>query len=174
MTMRTYLNQSIVNFNYNLLGSGENDIKFADISLPLHIQIYDDGLPDDLNEFYQLIRNDKLSLMFKLFKFRSYTSIIEDYKTHSSNKLLIGCIYQGMGFNVSLYYDIKNMYYFFIEQGGNSYLTCSSNEENLNWLGPITVDKQFHKIKDCFDLINNINCKYLDDMMFLHSAYLVN
>jgi hypothetical protein len=176
MTLRTYLNQSRVNFNINKLGT-TSDIKFSDIKLPFHIQLYDDGLSDDLNEFYQFIKDDKLNLMFKLFRFRSYIDIISDYKeliNENKTKLLIGYIYQGMGYYVSLYYDIEREYYFFIEQGGNNYLTCDYNDNILYNLGPITKEKQFATIKECLDLINDINCQYFDDMKFLQCPYLVN
>lgn len=178
--LKEYLQQAKFNYYSHKLGS-ETDFSYYDIKQPLHIQYYDNSLPDDLTEFYQLINYDTLSFSFKMFRFKSYNELNNEYYdniyTKQTTKLHIGDIYQGMGYYVSLFYDYSTKCYYFMKQGGSEYITRSNTAVNLQNLTPSNITTsnkyRFNTIEECLNLINRINCQYYDDMKFLNSEFVI-
>lgn len=134
----------------------------------------DEQIPFDLNEFYCFINNNTVNMNFKMFDFKSYSKLLEDYNNqHNKNTLHIGDIYQGMGYYVALYYDFYNNYYFFMEQGGSCGVVRYENEKKLRNKNTIPKNKQFASFSDCVSFINDIDCKYYDDIKFLQSEVVI-
>jgi hypothetical protein len=176
--LKDYLRQAKFNYYIHKLGS-DTDFSYYDIKPTLHLQYYDNALPNDLTEFYELINYDTLYFSFKLFHFKSYKKIVDEYYekiyTKQTTKLHIGDIYQGMGFYVSLFYDYSTECYYFIKQGGSEYISRCNNIVNLTTLTLNNIPNKckFNTIEDCLRLINDINCQYYDDTKFINSAFVI-
>jgi hypothetical protein len=136
-------------------------------------------LPSCLNEFYNYLNNDAVYYTLNLFNFKSYNQIKKDYfamindKELYNNKLNIGHIYQGMGYNVSLFYDFDNKCYFFMEQGGSSGIVKEMNMKALSALNNIEGQYKFNTIYECFNVISKVNSRYFDDTRFLQSKFVI-
>jgi hypothetical protein len=176
--LKDYLQQAKFNYYSHKLDS-DTDFSYYDIKPTLHLQYYDNELPADLTEFYQLINYDTLYFSFKLFHFKSYKNLVNEYYeqiyTKQSTKLHIGDIYQGMGYYVSLFYDFAAKCYYFMEQGGSEYISRNNNIVNLQNLTSNKIPNKckFNTIEECLRLINNINCQYYDEPKFLNSEFVI-
>lgn len=87
-------------------------------------------LPDDLNNFYINV-NPVATIRFRIFNFISYKDISNQIMI--GKKIInIGTVYQGMGYNVKLYYNLERDIFFFINSDGSSYYDTVNNIQLLN------------------------------------------
>lgn len=179
MAFTQYLNDMVFTNKYGL--DSDDTFKFSDVepnvkSGQLNLALY---MPSDLNEFYNYLNNDEVFYTLKLFSFKSYKQLKNDYfkmcnepETYN-NKLHIGDIYQGMGHYVALYYDFTNKFYFFMIRGGSNDFDRLDTQTTLSQLNNIPQQATFNTISDCFDIINDMNCEYYDDVKFLFANFVI-
>ena len=143
--------ENISSFNYNL-----NNIE------PI--------LSLELNNFYMNI-NPSATIRFKIFNFNSYNDITIEIMT-GKKFIRIGKVYQGMGYNVILYYNLEKDIYFFINSDGSSYHDTVYNIQLLN-----NVDENyevyekyyFKKFISVLEFIYDNSKEYEDAATFMNS-----
>ena len=140
------------------------------------------NLPEELNAMYSLISNPIVYPNWKTFSFMSYNDITSQLSTTESQQtefIKLGEIYQGMGYYVTLMYNITHQFYYFVLNGGSNYY--EQEENNISSLNNIIIEtlnnehpyKLFNSLIDVINFIYDKTTEYYDDSNFYHSNKII-